>query len=102
MGFLRWAPENFRWSGVDVLIDFKSKTTTTSLLEHVDQQLRRLGRNSDYQNDVNGGKQVGWSRYLENGSLAKAQLTNLPLGGTAQDWEMYVTAPPVGPEASGC
>lgn len=97
-------PGTFGWDNVVVQIHFQSRTGTAALVDHADRMLRGLGWTSDYKNVVNGGPQVGWSRRLENGSLAKAQLTNVApdQGGASQDWDLFVTAPPVGPRVSGC
>jgi hypothetical protein len=90
----------FGWNDVVLQIHFESATPTAELVEHSDRTLRRLGWDLAY----NSGMQTGWTKHLENGSVANAQLSNAvpDQGGAAQRWDLVVSAPPVGRRASGC
>lgn len=94
----------FGWDDVVVQIHFQSRTGTATLVDHADRTFRSLGWNSDYHDAVKGDPQVGWSRSLDNGSMAKAQLTaNVPNPtGVDRVWDLFVSAPPVGTRVSGC
>jgi hypothetical protein len=97
-------PGTFGWDNVVVQIHFESSSPTDAVVQGADQTFRELGWNPDYVNNQRTFIQVGWTRRLDNGSMAKAQLSN---GGPNQSagsprWDLFVTAPPVGPQASGC
>jgi hypothetical protein len=93
-------PGTFGWDNVILQIHFESRTPTLALVEHADQTLRRLGWSHVYDT----GGQVGWTKQLDSGSVANAQLSNAvpDQGGTTQKWDLFVGAPPIGPQVSGC
>ncbi len=97
-------PGTFGWDNVDVQIRFGSRRPTGAVLRWADQTLRGLGWRPDYVNKQSAFIQVGWTRRLDNGAIARAQLSNgLPDQSAATlRWDLFVTAPPVGPQASGC
>ena len=97
-------PGTFGWDSVVIQIHFPSRTTTTTVVQRADQKLHGLGWSSEDHRDVSGATQIGWTRQLDNGSLARAQLTNVipHQGSTSQEWDFYATAPPVGRQASRC
>jgi hypothetical protein len=90
-------PETYGWGDVIVQIHFESRTPATSIVQHANEDLSRLGWSSDY----NNGGQVGWIKKLTNGSVARAQVS-LNQGGGSQQWDLYVGAPPIGKRVSGC
>jgi hypothetical protein len=97
-------PGTFGWDNVVVQIHFESSRPTDAMVQGADQTFRGLGWNPDYVNNQSTFIQVGWTRRLDNGSMAKAQLSNgVPDQSAATPrWDLFVTAPPVGPQASGC
>jgi hypothetical protein len=94
----------FGWDNVVVQIHFESASSTDAVLLRADQTFRGLGWSPDYVHDQSTIIQAGWTTRLDNGSLAKAQLSKgLPdQSAAAPRWDLFVTAPPVGPQASGC
>jgi hypothetical protein len=97
-------PGTFGWDNVVVQIHFESSSPTDAVVQGAGQTFRELGWNPDYVNKQSTFIQVGWSRRLDNGSMAKAQLSNgVPDQSAATPrWDLFVSAPPVGPQASGC
>src|ERR1700674_1015084 len=94
----------FGWDNVVVQIHFESGSSTDAVVHGASQAFRTLGWQQDYVNNQSTFVQVGWTRRLDNGSIAKAQLSSaVPAQSAAwPGWELFVTAPPVGPQASGC
>jgi len=94
----------FGWDNVLVQIHFESGTSTDTVVRGASQAFRTLGWQQDYVNNQSTFVQLGWTRRLDNGSIAKAQLSNgVPdQSATTPRWDLFVTAPPVGPQASGC
>jgi hypothetical protein len=90
----------FGWDDVILDIHFKSKTPATAVFGHADETFHRLGWSREYDT----GEQVGWTRRLVSGSVARAQLSKAvpDQGGTTQEWDLYVGAPPIGTRSSGC
>lgn len=97
-------PGTFGWDNIVVQIHFESRSPTHAVVQAADQTFRELGWNPDYVNNQSTFIQVGWTRHLDNGSTAKAQLANgVPDQSAATPrWDLFVTAPPVGPQVSGC
>ena len=97
-------PATFGWDNVVVEIHFESRGSTEAVVQRADQTLRGLGWSPDYVNNQPTLVQVGWTRRLDNGSLAKAQLSDgVPDQGAATPrWDFFATAPPVGHQVSGC
>jgi hypothetical protein len=97
-------PGTFGWDNVVVQIHFESGSSTDTVVQGAGQAFRNLGWQQDYVNNQSTFVQVGWTRRLDNGSIAKAQLSNgVPdQSATRPRWDLFVTAPPVGPQASGC
>jgi hypothetical protein len=97
-------PGTFGWDNVVVQIHFESGSSTDTVIQGAGQAFRNLGWQQDYVNNQSTFVQVGWTRRLDNGSIAKAQLSNgVPdQSATRPRWDLFVTAPPVGPQASGC
>jgi hypothetical protein len=93
-------PGTLGWDNVILQIHFESRTPTMALVEHADQTLHRLGWSHVY--DTVG--QVAWAKQLDSGSVANAQLSNAvpDQGGGTQKWDLFVSAPPIGPQVSGC
>lgn len=97
-------PGTFGWDNVVVQIHFESRSSTDAVVQRADRTFRGLGWNPDYVNKEHTFIQVGWTRRLDNGSVAKAQLSDgVPDQSAARPrWDLSVTAPPVGPQVSGC
>jgi hypothetical protein len=97
-------PGTFGWDNVVVQIHFESRNSTDAVVQRADRTFRGLGWNPDYVSNQPAFIQVGWTRRLDNGSVAKAQLSDgVPDQSAATPrWDLLVTAPPVGPQASGC
>jgi hypothetical protein len=97
-------PGTFGWDNVDVQIHFESASSAGSLVQWADQHLRRLGWSRTYTNNQATFIQVGWTRTLENGAIATAQLSSAVTDQNRAKprWDLYITAPPVGPRSSGC
>ena len=94
----------FGWDNVIVQIHFASKVPSQTLLERADRVLEGLGWSRDYLNEQSTFLQQGWTKRLDDGSVAKVQLSNgvTDQGGPTQRWDLYATAPPVGQQSSGC
>lgn len=94
----------FGWDNVVVQIHFESASSTDTVVQGASQAFHTLGWQQDYLNNQSAFVQAGWTRRLDNGSIAKAQLSSAVPDPTAArpGWELFVTAPPVGPQASGC
>lgn len=97
-------PGTFGWDNVVVQIHFESGSPTDAVVQGADQAFRKLGWNPVYVSNQSTFIQVDWTKRLDNGSMAKAQLSNgVPDQSAATPrWDLFVTAPPVGPQASGC
>jgi hypothetical protein len=97
-------PGTFGWDNVVVQIHFESSRPTDAVVQGADQTFRELGWNPGYVNKQSTFTQVGWTRRLDNGSMASAELSSgVPDQSAATPrWDLFVTAPPVGPQASGC
>jgi hypothetical protein len=97
-------PGTFGWDNIMVQIHFDSQSSSDAVVQRADRALRRLGWNPDYVNNQPTFIQVGWTRHLDNGSVAKAQLSDgVPDQSAATPrWDLFVAAPPVGPQVSGC
>jgi len=97
-------PGTFGWDNIVVQIHFESQSSSDAVVQGVDRAFRRLGWNPDYVNNQPTFIQVGWTRRLDNGSVAKAQLSDgVPDQSAATPrWDLFVAAPPVGPQVSGC
>jgi hypothetical protein len=97
-------PGTFGWNNVDVQIHFESTSASDSVVRNADENLARLGWRRTYETNQATFVQVVWTRPLENGSLATAQLSStLPdQNSTTPRWDLFVAAPPVGPKVSGC
>jgi hypothetical protein len=97
-------PGTFGWDNIVVQIHFESQSSIDAVVQGADQAFRRLGWNPDYVNNQPTFIQVGWTRRLDRGSVAKAQLSDgVPDHSAATPrWDLFVTAPPVGPQVSGC
>jgi hypothetical protein len=97
-------PGTFGWDDVVVQVHFESRSSTDAVVQRADRTFRGLGWKPDYVNNQPTHIQVGWTRWLDNGSIAKAQLSDeVPDRSAATPrWDLVVTAPPVGPQASGC
>jgi hypothetical protein len=97
-------PGTFGWDNVVVQIHFESRSSNDAVVQQADRTFRGLGWNPDYVNNQPTFIQVGWTRRLDNGSVAKAQLSDgVPDQSAATPrWDLFVTAPPVGPQVSGC
>jgi hypothetical protein len=94
----------FGWDSVVVQIHFESASSTDAVVHGASQAFHTLGWQQDYVNNQSTFVQVGWTRRLDNGSIAKAQLSSAVADPSVArpGWELFVTAPPVGPQASGC
>jgi hypothetical protein len=94
----------FGWDNVVVQIHFESGGSTDTVVQAASQAFGTLGWQQEYVNNQRTFVQVGWTRRLDNGSIAKAQLSSaVPDRNAARPrWDLFVTAPPVGPQASGC
>ena len=94
----------FGWDNVMVQIHFESASSTDTVVHGASQAFHTLGWQQDYVNNQSTFVQLGWSRRLDNGSMANAQLSNsVPdQSATRPRWDLFVTAPPMGPQASGC
>jgi hypothetical protein len=92
------------WDDVAIQIHFESNSPTDAMVQRANQTFLVLGWNQDYVNNQSSFVQVGWTRPLDNGSMAKAQLSNgVPdESGATRRWDLFVTAPPAGPRVSGC
>ena len=97
-------PGTFGWDNIVVQIHFESRSSSDAVVQRADRAFRQLGWNPDYLNNQPTFIQVGWTRRLDNGSVAKAQMSDgVPDQNAATPrWDLFVTAPPVGPQASGC
>jgi hypothetical protein len=97
-------PGTFGWDNIVVQIHLESQSSSDGVVQGADQAFRRLGWNPDYVNNQPTFIQLGWTRRLDNGSVAKAQLSDgVPdQSGTTSRWDLFVTAPPAGPQVSGC
>src|ERR1700737_671293 len=104
MGLMRWAAGDVRVDNVVMQIPFESRSPRDAVVRRADRAFRGLGWNPDYLNNQSAFIQVGLTRRLDNGSLAKAQLSDgVPDQSAATPrWDLFVTAPPVGPQVSGC
>jgi hypothetical protein len=86
------------WSEVVVQGAFTWPGSPVALFDRVGSGLSALGwRRKTVRAD---GHQAMWTKTLESGSTATADLSSSPLGDP--DWEFDVTAAPVGRAASGC
>jgi hypothetical protein len=94
----------FGWDNVVVQIHFESGSSTDTVVHGASRAFQTLGWQQDYVNNQSTFVQLGWTRRLDNGSIAKAQLSNgVPdQSATKSRWDLFVIAPPVGPQASGC
>ena len=97
-------PGTFGWDNIVVQIHFESQSSSDAVVQGADQAFRRLGWNPDYVNNQPTFIQAGWTRRLDNGSVARAQLSDgVPDWSAATPrWDLFVTAPPLGPLVSGC
>ena len=97
-------PGTFGWNNVVVQIHFESSSPADAVVQGADQTFRELGWDPDYGNNQSTFIQVGWTKRLDTGSMAKAQLSNVVPDqiGVTPRLDLFVTAPPVGPKASGC
>jgi hypothetical protein len=86
-------PATRGWSSVVAQVTFRSPLGAESMLEDVDARLNALGWREMGQGVANGEPEGYWSRSLENGSTAHANLT-IGTGGTY--WELVALAPPMG------
>jgi hypothetical protein len=93
----------FGRDNIVVQIRFESASPTDTVVHGASQAFRTLGWQQDYVNNQSTFVQLGWTRRLDNGSTAKAQLSSVPNQSAARlGWDLFVTAPPVGPQVSGC
>jgi hypothetical protein len=97
-------PGTFGWDNIVVQIHFESQSSTDGVVQGADRAFRQLGWNPDYMHNQPTFIQIGWTRRLDNGSVARAQLSDgVPDRSAATPrWDLFVTAPPVGPQVSGC
>jgi hypothetical protein len=86
-------PATRGWSSVVAQVAFRSPLAAESVLEDVDSRLSALGWRDTGQAMANGQPEGYWSRSLENGSTAHANLT---IGPGGQYWELVAWAPPMG------
>ena len=86
-------PATRGWSSVVAQVSFRSSLSAESVLEGVDDRLNALGWRDTGQGVANGQPEGYWSRSLENGSAAHANLT---IGPDGTYWELVAMAPPTG------
>ena len=86
-------PSTRGWSSVVAQVAFRSPLAAESVLEDVDSRLSAVGWRYTGRGVANGQPEGYWSRSLENGSAAHANLTIEPGG---QEWVLVAEAPPIG------
>jgi hypothetical protein len=95
--------ETFGWSDISVIITFKTMTQPDALVSLIDGRMVAIGwtSTSDLPSPIGPGR--GWTRTLEDGTEARAQLTpETRDNGQTITWDLSASAPPHGPRASGC
>lgn len=86
----------FGWSDVVTQVGFSWSGTPSALLAYANAELTRLGWSAYSPTTENGVLGGSWSRTLNNGTMARAQLGIEPGG---RSWVLVAQAPPLGPRA---
>ena len=88
----------FGWDDPSVQVEFEWSGSPATLISYAKATLAHLGWESftpQTQDGIPGG---AWTKKLDNGTTAQAQLGPSAGGG----WFMFAQAPPLGQRSSGC